>query len=296
MLTFFTSCKPFKGEDAVAQRNAISSWKMLRPEPEIMVFGDEEGVAELAGELGLRHIPEVRRSEWGNPLVSDLFEQAQKISNHDICCYINADIILLSDFPVAIKLAAEQKNQFLLIGKRYDLDVKERLIFDTEWEEKIAQRVRSEGQLYHLPGMDYFVFRKGQWGRVLPFALGNIRWDNWMVYEARRTKITTIDATSMITAIHQNHEMKHAEQGDGRGIEDDPAAVYNLQLYGQNMTSFFHLDASHVLGSNGLKLALSRAYLGRRLVTTPVFYPKTSGLCRLLSWLAGKVTSTLTPQ
>jgi hypothetical protein len=43
MITFFTTPKPFCGHIGVIQRNAIESWKRIRPSVEVIPFGDEEG-------------------------------------------------------------------------------------------------------------------------------------------------------------------------------------------------------------------------------------------------------------
>jgi hypothetical protein len=73
MLTLFAIPKHFRGHIATIQRNAIASWTRLNPRPEIMLFGNEDGAAETARELGLRHFPEVARNEFGTPLLGDLF-------------------------------------------------------------------------------------------------------------------------------------------------------------------------------------------------------------------------------
>ena len=67
MLTLFAIPKNFRGHIATIQRNAIASWTRLIPRPEIFLFGGEEGTAEIAHELGLRHFPEVARNEFGTP-------------------------------------------------------------------------------------------------------------------------------------------------------------------------------------------------------------------------------------
>ncbi len=61
MLTFFTTGKPYRGHDAIIQRNALKSWTLLHPDVEVIVFGDEYGTAEICAELGLRHEPKVER-------------------------------------------------------------------------------------------------------------------------------------------------------------------------------------------------------------------------------------------
>jgi hypothetical protein len=90
MLTLFTIPKPFRGHIEVIQRNAIESWAQLRPRPEIILFGDDEGTAHVAKEFGISHIPQVARNEFGTPLLNDFFEQAQRVAGDDLLCYVNA--------------------------------------------------------------------------------------------------------------------------------------------------------------------------------------------------------------
>src|ERR1019366_6907225 len=98
MISFFTTPKPFLGHIGVIQRNAIESWKRVHPEAEVLLFGDEEGAAETARELGSRHISEVKRNQHGTKYLSSIFDGAQDLARHNFLCYINCDIILLSDF------------------------------------------------------------------------------------------------------------------------------------------------------------------------------------------------------
>ncbi len=67
MLTLFAIPKAFRGHINTIQRNAIKSWTLLNPKPEIILLGDDEGTAEVAQEFGLIHIPEVDRNEYGTP-------------------------------------------------------------------------------------------------------------------------------------------------------------------------------------------------------------------------------------
>ena len=46
--TIFACPKSFNGANAVMQVNAIKSWTLLKPQPENILFGDEEGIAEAA--------------------------------------------------------------------------------------------------------------------------------------------------------------------------------------------------------------------------------------------------------
>ena len=97
MLTLFTTAKPFVGHNAIIQRNALKSWTLLHPDVEVILFGDDDGAAETARELKLRHEPYVARSEYGTKRLDYMFSTARAIARHDILCYINCDIILMDD-------------------------------------------------------------------------------------------------------------------------------------------------------------------------------------------------------
>ena len=103
-ITFFSAPKPFTNPHiAMIQRNAIRSWTLL-PDVEVILLGEEEGLAKAAHELGVRHISQVKRNANGTPLISSMFELARKNSSSDLLCIINADMILMPDFVEAARL------------------------------------------------------------------------------------------------------------------------------------------------------------------------------------------------
>ncbi|MDD5703899.1 MAG: hypothetical protein PHU23_17840, partial [Dehalococcoidales bacterium] len=254
----------------VIQRNAILSWKLLGPDCEIILFGSEKGTAEIAAELGIRHIPEVERNEYGTPLVNSLFNKAQKIASHDILCYVNADIILTQDFLTSVQRASNQKDQFLLIGQRWDVELNKLLDFTNQrWELEIRGYLAKYGKLHPATGIDYFVFRKGLWGDIPPFAIGRTVWDIWLVYRGLYLKVPVIDATKTITAIHQNHDYSHNDRGI-IGIWEGPEAQQNRQYYkGYAGNRFFAIrDATWVLTSKGVERASPVKVLYYRTIAT----------------------------
>ena len=138
MITFFAIPKPFKGHFDVIQRNAIKSWLRLRPSCEIFLFGNDPSVADVAREFGIKHSSEIVCNSYGTPLISDIFEKAQRLAEHRLLCYLNADIILLNDF-----LEAAQRitfKRFLMVGRRWDIHVNQPLDFDrSDWEIKLRE-------------------------------------------------------------------------------------------------------------------------------------------------------------
>jgi hypothetical protein len=73
MLTFFTTAKPFRGHSWRIQRNALTSWKLIHPDAEVILFGEDDGAAETARELGLRHEPYIERNEYGAKRLDYMF-------------------------------------------------------------------------------------------------------------------------------------------------------------------------------------------------------------------------------
>lgn len=272
MLTIFTTPKPFTGHNGVIQTNAIRSWLALKPTPEILVLGNDEGVAEVCAKFGLRHLPKVECNEYGTPLVSSLFSLAQETASRDILCYVNADIILLSDFLPAIRQVKAQS--YLIIGQRWDLDVNEPIDFASpDWEERLLERVRKEGRLHPVTGIDYFVFPRGLYSRIPPFAIGRTGWDNWLVYQARKSKAYLIDATSAITAIHQNHDYSH-HPGEDTGVWKGQEAIRNTELMGGLDNGFTVEHADRVLSPEGLKPAMAPRRLYFRMRSIPILNPR----------------------
>ena len=172
MLTIFATPKPFRGHIAVIQRNAIRSWMLLRPACEIILMGNDEGTADIAGELGLRYVPDVARTTFGTPLVSDLFNQAQQLSGNNLFCYVNSDIILMSDFMQALQRVVDHKSRFLVVGHRWNFDIKEVLEFTLDWEEKLRSQVKKFAALAGANAIDFFVFPRDVLGEIPPFAIG----------------------------------------------------------------------------------------------------------------------------
>ena len=290
MLTIFALPKAFQGHTGVIQNNAIQSWGQLDLSCEIILFGNDEGTAETAARLAIRHIPDVECNEYGTPLVSSLFDAAQQVAGNELICYINSDIILMSDFIQAVRHADKQPS--LIIGRRWDLDLKELLDFSNpDWESQLRTRLAMEGKLHGLSGIDYFLFPRGTYQDIPQFAIGRTAWDNWLIYKARALGLPVIDATEAVTIVHQNHDFSHIKvvqvnggQGERKGIE----GMHNRELLGGEYYAFILMDATHLLTPEGLKCAMTIRYLLYRLLRFPEMHPHWIPLVQIirgLRWL-----------
>jgi len=227
LLTIFATPKKFEGHIGVIQRNAIQSWIRINPRPEVILFGSDAGTAEIATELGLRHVPQTKANEWGTPLVSDLFEQAEKLGQTPVLSYVNSDIILFDDFASALGRVASTATRFLTVGRRTDVDIKEPIDFQGDWASLVRDRARRDGVLQIARSIDYFAFSRGLYPAMPPLAIGRFWWDNWLLWKARAVGATVIDASRAVLAVHQNHDYGHT--GYGRGKLDVMASEESIR-------------------------------------------------------------------
>lgn len=273
MITIFTIPKPFIGHINTIQRNAIRSWLQLKPACEIILFGDEPGISDLSSELGLVHIPQINKNEFGTPLLNDAFKKAQEIASFPEICYVNADIILTNNFTRAIQ--SNNFERYLIIGRRIDLDIHDEIIFDyAEWETELKKDVEQRGHLHGYRGIDYFIFPKGLLIDLPPFAVGRAGWDNWLIYHVKRElNVPVIDATNLILAVHQNHDYGHVPLQRGNkyeGFESDR----NFAYIGRYDHKYNILDANFVLTKEGVRRnPVSLQYLRQILYERPLSSP-----------------------
>jgi hypothetical protein len=233
------------------QRNAIASWTALLPRPEVLLFGDEEGVADAARDLGVRHFPDVSRNEFGTPLLDDLFARAAREATGNTLVYCNADIILLPDFPAAIARVAASRARFLVVGRRWDLDLLRPLdSFGPDWQKALRQETLSAGEQRSPNFVDYFAFSRGLFDGLLPLAIGRAYWDNYLVWLARSRGADVVDASAAVMAIHQNHDYSH-HPGGSAGVWTGPEAKRNRALIGGWWHLYTIADATHMLSADG---------------------------------------------
>ncbi len=215
MLTFFTTGKPFRGHSGVVQRNALKSWMLLNPDVEVILFGDDEGAGEAARELGIRHEAHTKKNESGSNRMDGMFLRAQEIARHEVLCYSNCDIVLMRDFCEALERVKAARAQFLMVGRRWDAEVKEALDFGRkDWGAQLRDAVLREGKQRTPDHIDYFVFSRGILGTNLPpLVVGRAFWDNWMVWKVLEARQPVVDVSAAVMAVHQNHDYGHVPQG-----------------------------------------------------------------------------------
>jgi hypothetical protein len=262
MLTIFTIPKAFKGHIGTIQRNAIKSWSLLRPQPEIIIFGEEYGTEDTARDCRVKHVPAVAQNEFRTPLLSDLFDKAEMHATHPVLCYVNADIVLMDDFSRTVQLLCDSLREFLMVGCRWDVDIRTALDFrDPSWQARVRDLALKTNRRRPHNWIDYFVFSTGLGRNLPPFAVGRTCWDNWLIWHARKTGASVVDASEGVVAVHQNHDYAHHPQGEA-GAWRGEEATRNVRLSGGRTHRYTINNATHYVAEG---TTIRRVSLGRRI-------------------------------
>jgi hypothetical protein len=253
-LTVFTAPKPFTNPHITTiQRNAIQSWMHLGSDVEVFLMGDEQGMAEVASEFQIRYFPEVKCSEKGTPYISSMFEMAREASVAPYLAILNADIMLMPDFVEAAKQVGAQADEFLFLGRRYDLDVEQELEFHPGWDLRLREDVKENGVLHGPVGSDYFLIPRGLLADMPDFTIGRSGWDNWTIYHAVKSDWQVVDVTRSAMIVHQNHDYSHLP--GNKPPYDLPETKKNITLAGGLKTMYTILEANKILVDEKLKPA-----------------------------------------
>lgn len=227
LLTLFSAPKSFEHPHIdTIQRNAIQSWIHLGSEVQVLLIGQEPGLAEVCIEYGVCLLSNVDRNHQGTPLVNSIFSLARQESLAPLLAYVNADMLLMPDITEIARQVYSQLNNFLVVGQRWDLEVGVLLDFSEGWASRLKQEVQTRGQLHPATGSDFFIFPSTVFEQIPDFAIGRAGWDNWMIYQARKQGWLVVDATPSLMVVHQNHDYSHLPGGRPH---------YNLEESNHNM-------------------------------------------------------------
>ena len=263
MVTLFTSPRPFVDAHTIMiQRNAICSWLSLDPTPQVLLIGDDVGVADIAQEFSIRHIRNVDTDERGIPMRSSMCQIARDEAAHEYLCIINADIIILDNFYEALRSIS--LGEYIAAGRRYDLNVDGPICFDTAaWRASLRDRVHREGTLRGPSTIDYAVYSKSICPPILPpFPVNSFGWDPWFLFEHKRRRIPVINLSPTVSVVHQNHEAPEQVRRRRQAWRCDENAMAALREAGGFANMMTLREADYHVDSCSLK----RPPLGHRFL------------------------------
>jgi hypothetical protein len=226
-LTIISVPLPFGSGTNTRQRNAIRSWTLLKPKPEIILFEDEKGVSEIAEEFGLRHVPNTEKNEVGDISMRSIFRLGDELATHDLIMYVDTDVILMSDFMPVVDYVVARYDDFVLCAGRWSVggarDVPVIDFDDPEWE----KQVRDEIHRQHDHGSDFSVHKRGFFKDMPDFSIGQGHWDGWRMGHVLQRGAELVNVADVCKVVHQDH-------GPSRWNER-PHRQRNLELAGKHL-------------------------------------------------------------
>lgn len=205
MLTLFTTCRPFDNPDFTCiQRNAMTSWGHLKPQPEVLVMGREYGVKEFCEEIGYTYVSDIEYSDHGTPMLDSMMNKAEELASNDYLLLVSSDVILFQNTIKAYNALKAQMTEFCgVVRKKQQRSIVE-LDFSQDWKSTIKENLRWN----LITSGDFFLYPKGYWGEIPPFIIGRTACDSWL-FDKACNKNTLVDLTEVVEIIDYQHTYTH---------------------------------------------------------------------------------------
>ena len=148
---------------------------------EIVLIGTndaEEGLADIPQAKRIVVLRNVARNQFGTPLLNSVFELAREHASNDVLCFVNSDVVLFPDLLRTISIAKAWRWPWLMTGRRTTVHLGEGVVGSPYWQESVRKAAASRGVLDPPDYVDYFVYGRGMFRTVPPFAIGRAAYDN----------------------------------------------------------------------------------------------------------------------
>ena len=138
-----------------------------------------------------------------------MFLRGQELASNPVVCWSNADVMFTDRLNDAATIVAARSRSAYVVGRRIDIDQPTPLPFGPGWQADLVRRAETEGERKPANWIDYFMFTRGLFTELPPFAIGRPGYDPWLIWKAAELGAEVIDATDFVWAVHQRHDYSH---------------------------------------------------------------------------------------
>jgi hypothetical protein len=222
LLTWFTTFTD-DNERSLIQRNTLNNWAKLASccnvQPILFSTNTTRQYDVIARDAGWQVYDVPRVNDYGTPYISDMVNFTMNISTatvnqkSDFYGFANGDVLFdkgLVRTLTSIKMlmtSLPAGRPVLVIGRKtHSRETANRNMEEPKVGFSHIERLRLNGTLVHPAAMDYFFFTPDfPVGTIfsLDMVIGRKYYDNYVVMMARRLRVSVIDATNTLTALHQ---------------------------------------------------------------------------------------------
>ncbi|XP_078335805.1 uncharacterized protein LOC111132127 isoform X2 [Crassostrea virginica] len=204
LLTVFTSWSK-SGTTALLRNNTALNWRKLWPCLYPVLFTNDTELARNVQKHGWDSLP-ILHTEVNMPVLKHMYLTAMKLYWSPLYAFVNGDILftqsLVETLMKILQSELYNRSAVLVVGRRTNLINVTRMLATNEVD--LTREAIKRGELFTPWGIDYFITsRSFPWGDMPDMVIGRIAYDNFLVVEAKKRNVTTIDATKTVLAVHQ---------------------------------------------------------------------------------------------
>ena len=249
-MILFTSPKPFTANNRAVQVTAMRSWKRALPGARWIVFGNEDGLPEICQSEGIEYGGPAETDQGGFKIISKIFRSVNRLDAKGVSIFVNSDILLDESARSSLDLLERQPGPFLATARRRCLPAwSGPALAGHELDNFLGAR-RQPVHWGPASALDIFIFRGFPVQTMPDFLIGQAAWDNWMIYQARRSGIPAIDLSRTLRPFHCDHDYSYVNQNPDPKRSHPVLNQANLSLLGGDGKKFHmgHCDYEFIDG------------------------------------------------
>lgn len=206
LMTLFTSWNDSPSKHLL-HNATVKNWLSLRPFIIPVLFTNESALATECESLGWEVLPISSAAADGIPVLKYMYRDVMERYNTSFYAFSNGDILfterLLETLIIILNTGSLNLSEpTLIVGQRTNVE-NVTLEEGSTWE-NIAAVAKNRGKLFTGWAEDFFVTtRSYPWNDMPEVVIGRRAYDNWLVYNARKSHFSVIDATKTTLAVHQ---------------------------------------------------------------------------------------------
>jgi len=146
-------------------------------------------------------------------------------------------------------------NATLLIGRRTNVPMSN-ATSNVSAPSEVKRLAASKGRLFHGYAQDYFIVYKNRfpWHVIPNIVIGRLAYDNFIVAKALERRLSVVDVTETVVALHQTDKEGNGAGGKSRNANVNKAIIGKFNYFKgstANSNYFTAVDASDAALTNG---------------------------------------------
>ncbi len=255
LLTIFTTFKSSADRFKI-HSNVLLNWAQFRPQvqPVLFAFQTDEKLVDQAKDLGWIVLPVARLNPTKVPFLRDMYSKAKEAVNSIFYGYSNGDLLFdngIIDTLNIVNMYLPQLHQTLVVGERFNFPIQNKLLYTPS--DVLNVRKSGKAKVFRVDAEDYFFIAHNTfpWDKCKDVVIGRPAYDNYLVGFAIINKVSVVDATKTLFALHQT-----GKDGDYAGHKNKDKGFNFVQIGKFNFATGHTTSAQYMTKYNTTNIEL----------------------------------------